>query len=560
MSHAPTGSTKPPWGLLVVILAATFMQLLDVSIVNVASPDIQRTLGASYGLVQLVLAGYQLGFACSLILAARLGDIFGRRRLFLMGMAVFTIASITCGLSVNIQMLIASRVLQGVGSALMFSQVLALIQVLFQPKDRAAAFGGYGTAIGLGSIMGPLAGGLLIQANLTADPWRAIFLVNVPIGVAAFVIAALRLPESKAEQRPGLDFTGAILSAIGLGLLIYPLSEGRTYGWPAWSLLMLGGAVVVLAVLVMYERRLARAGGDPIFDTRLFADRAFRDGALLNFVFYLGIPSFFFTISIYLQVGQGFSALQAGLTTFAYALGAALVSRRAGGLAKKMGAGVLVMGSVMMTVAMAGLVATAHLAGFAPKMWYFWPGMLLAGLAFGFFVPTVIGAVLANVHLQRAGSASGVLATSQQIGGAVGVAILGIVFFGFISGHAPTSAANAAPALHAQLTSQGIPAGASDAAVARFQHCFVVQSRSVDPTLAPPGCRTAASPAAAQAFTAAGTQANATNFTGAMQVGLGAEVLVFAVTVVLSGLLLAEERRNRGARSQVDAQAGLVGH
>jgi len=257
----------------------------------------------------------------------------------------------------------------------------------------------------------------------------------------------------------------------------------------------------------------------------------------------MAVPAFFFTFSIYLQVGHGFSALQAGLSTFSYAVGAAVISRRAGAVAKKLGTGVLILGTAFMLAGTLVLAATVLLAGNDPSVWAFVPGTLLEGIGFGFFVPSVIGVILANVHVDNAGSASGALATSQQVGGAIGVAAIGILFFGFVSVHAPTAAATVAPTVQVGLVTAGVPADPAAAAALHFQDCFVRQSQSVDPTLTPAGCGSAAAdPALTTVFADAANTAKGDNFTGAILVALAAEVLVFLVVLFLAVLLRREEK------------------
>lgn len=530
---------KAPWGLLVVILTSTFMQLLDATIVNVASPSIQATLHSSFGAVQLVFSAYQLGFACSLILASRLGDVYGRRRLFLIGMAGFTVSSLLCGLAPTVEFLVAARFTQGLTSALMFSQVLAMIQVLFTGKNRGIALGGYGTTVGLGSIMGLLVGGILVQAHLTTDSWRSIFLVNLPIGIAAFVFAYLRMPETKSDRKPTLDFGGAVLTALSLGLIIYPLAEGRTYGWPAWSFITLAIGLALVPVLVWYENRIAKKGETPILDIRLFADAAFREGALMNFVFYMGIPTFFFTFSLYLQIGQSFDALHAGLTTLPFAVLAAIVSRQSGQIAQKLGNRILELGSLIIAASMIVLIVSVMLAGNTPNTWDFFIGNALGGIGFGLFVPPVIGLVLANVKKQNAGAASGALATSQQVGGAIGVALIGLLYFGTISSFAPTAVEHTNTVLSAQLKTAGMPAMAIKPAIAKFDDCFVKQSKSVDPTQVPAGCAqpTNVPKAISAAFQKAVTDAKSQNFGHTMSISLWFQVVVFLLAFVMAFML-----------------------
>jgi len=540
------------WLVLVVILSATFMQLLDISIVGVAITSIQQTLGASYADTQLVLVGYQIGFAASLILAARLGDIYGRRQLFLVGMAAFTAASIVCGLAGSIDVLLVARVLQGIASSLMFAQVLAFIQVLFDAKDRGSALGAYGTTIGLGTILGPVAGGALIQADLFSDPWRPIFLVNVPIGVAAFAAAVFLLPNSSAPRRPRLDVLGAVLSAAGLGAVLYALSEGRTRHWPAWLLALLVAGVLVLAAFLAHERRLSRASRDPILDTSLFADRAFRVGAALNVVFYAGVPGFFLIFSIYLQQGQGFSALATGLAVLAYAFGAAITASSADNIALKIGNRILALGTGLLLLGMLTLIGTSAAVGTHPHIYSWIPGMLLSGLGFGLFVPPVIDIVLVNVDPVRAGTASGTLATVQQVGGALGVAALGIVFFGLIGYHAPSAARDASPQLRVAVAAVG-PQQADQAAAA-FTRCFTLQARSSDPTATPPGCATPTDTPAdiSRAYRRTAADAASQTFARSFTQSLWYQVAIYVLTL---GLVLRLPKVN--PRQLADLQASI---
>ena len=470
-----------------------------------------------------------------LILSARLGDIYGRRRLFLVGMVAFTIASIGCGLAGTIEVLLIARVLQGVASALMFSQVLALIQVLFDAKERGSALGAYGTTIGLGTVLGPVAGGALIQADIITDAWRPIFLVNVPIGIAALIAALILLPEARAARRPRLDVVGAILSAAGLGAVLYALSEGRSRSWPIWLLALGAAGIMLLGVFVAHERRLARAGGDPIVDPALFGDRAFRVGALLNVVFYAGVVGFFVVFSIYLQAGQGFSALETGLAILSYSVGAAITASNADTIAARIGNHVLTLGVGLLIAGMLAMILTSTLVGSAPHVWQWIPAMAVSGLGFGLFVPPVIDIVLVNVDRTRAGAASGTLATLQQVGGALGVAVLGIIFFGLIGHHAPTAAADAGLQLRSALTANAVPAAQADQATSAFQRCFAVQASALDPTATPPGCDVPAGTpgpvrtAYQQAADTATSRAFATSFTQAMWY----QVAIYLLTLLL---------------------------
>ncbi len=422
------------WKALAVVLIASFMILLDISIVNVAIPSIQRDLGTTFAEIQWVLAGYQLGYAVVLITGGRLGDIFGRKRLFIIGVTGFTVASAICGLAPNSVALITARVAQGLMAALMYPQVLSVIQVSFPPRERGTAFGIFGGVIGVASISGPLLGGLLIQADLhiggTALLWRPIFLVNLPIGIGAVIAASIYLRESRAPDAPRLDIPGTLLATVGLFLIAYPLVEGRDAGWPPWAYLMLAGGFVVLVIFGRYIRARAARGGSPLVEPKLFGDRAFVVGSAIAMVLLAGVPAFFLTFSLYMQIGLGFSALRAGLTTLPFALVSALASGVSIRLAPKLGKRILSVGCVLLIAGMAGLWLTVKAAGTGISSYEMIPALAVCGAGLGFVIAPLINIILAGIVAGSAGSASGVLTTVQQIGGALGVAIIGIIFFG----------------------------------------------------------------------------------------------------------------------------------
>ena len=526
---APVERPARPTLTLVIVLSATFMQLLDISIVNTAIPSIQESLHTTYANIQLVLAGYQLGFACTLITGARLGDVYGRRRMFMIGMLCFTLTSVLCGAATSAPMLVTSRVLQGISSGLMFPQVLAVIQVTFKPEERGKALSAFGAAIGLGTIMGPLAGGLLIQAHIFNDAWRAIFYVNVPIGVAALVGAWTNLPESKAPEAPKLDLPGVALSTIGLGRLVFPLSIGREKSWPAWIIVMLIASVPILALFGWYERRRTARNHYPLLDTRLFDDRAFRIGALLSAVFFAAIPSFFFTFTLYIQVGMGYTALGAGLTTFVFSVGAASGSARSDPIARRLGPRILQLGTGMLVLGMLLTILTIHLAGIHPHTYDFIPAFIISGVGFGFFVAPVTNQILAAIPPQRAGAAAGAVSSVQQVGGALGVAVIGIVLFGFVGANAKTSSEIVHPRLEAIAAQNGIPAAAL---VAKFDDCYSRQAHSADPRATPTGCAQAPGPLSDE-IRAVGLLATRHNFEKTIQETLVMSALIFLTAFII---------------------------
>jgi EmrB/QacA subfamily drug resistance transporter len=535
------------WIALAVVLVAAFMQLVDISIVNVAIPSIQRDLDASYAQIQWVLAGYQLAFAVVLITGGRLGDIFGRKRTFMLGMAGFTLASALCGLAQSPGMLIASRVLQGVMGAIMFPQVLSIIQVSFPPRERAAAFGIFGATLGLATIAGPLVGGVLIQGNLLGLEWRPIFLVNVPIGVGALVAAAVLLRESKAPQALKLDLGGVAIVSAGLLLFIYPLVQGRDLGWPLWTFLAMAAAVPVLALFVRYERRKKAADGSPLVELDLFRERAFVVGLLVSMLFFSGIPAFFLTFTLFLQIGLGYTALHAGLTGIPFAVGSALASGASVRLVPRLGRRVLSAGTLLLAAGMAGIILTVRHFGLALHSWHLIPALFVCGLGLGSVIAPLVNVILAGIQSQNAGSAAGVLTTSQQVGGAIGVAVIGVIFFGLLSSHAGAASTDVVPELRAGLRTAGVPARAGDQVVAGFQTCFHDRSASQDPAVTPPSCDPARfqaglaqgglSPQAGQRLgaevAAVAAEARKRNFSDALQRTLLYEVAVYLATFVL---------------------------
>ena len=486
------------WKALAVVLIASFMILLDISIVNVAIPSVQRDLGATYAEIQWVLAGYQLAYAVVLITGGRLGDIFGRKRLFIIGVSGFTIASLICGLAPSPITLIAARILQGLMAALMYPQVLSVIQVSFPPRERGAAFGIFGGVIGVASISGPLLGGLLIQADIHVGGhallWRPIFLVNLPIGIGAVVAAFIFLRESKAPSAPRLDIPGVVLATIGLFLIAFPLVEGRDAGWPVWAYLMLAGGALVLVAFRRYIRIRAEHGGSPLVEPELFGDRAFVVGSLIAMVFLAGIPAFFLTFSLYLQIGLGYSALHTGLTTLPFALLSAAASGVSIRLAPKLGKSILSVGCVLLVAGVIGLWLTVNAAGTSVSSYQMIPALAVCGMGLGLTVAPLINIILAGINAGSAGSASGVLTTVQQVGGALGVAVIGIIFFGQVSGYAPVVAQSSAQTLSARLAATGVPQAAVAGATGTFTRCFVAQSSSSDPSATPAGCPEAPPP------------------------------------------------------------------
>ncbi|WP_219515007.1 MFS transporter [Nonomuraea ceibae] len=420
---------RPAVLVLAAVLIASFMELLDATIVSVALPAIAADLGAGDAALQWTVAGYTLAVGAGLITGGRAGDAYGRRRVFLAGLSAFTLASAGCGLAPDAAVLVGARVAQGMAGGLMIPQVFGVIRASFEPAARARALGAYGAVLGLASVAGPLLGGVLVEADLFGLGWRAIFWVNVPIAAVGLALGARHLPDSREPGRVRLDLPGAALAACAAVLLLLPLVQGREWGRPWWSYVILALAVPVTAVFLARQRRLAERGGQPVLDPALLRVRAFAGGLAASLLFFGALGSFFLALSLYLQSGAGYSALETGLVILPYAVGSIITS----GLGVRAGRGTLVAGSL--TLAASQVVLHLVVSGGAePAAWLLAAPMLLGGLGLGLTAPGLINVVLAGVPARDAGAAGGVLTTVTQIGNAVGVAVLGLIFFDALEG------------------------------------------------------------------------------------------------------------------------------
>ena len=426
---APPTSRARTIGVL-VLFVATFMDLLDTTIVNVALPSIQADLDASPAQLEWIVSGYVLAFAVLLITTGRLGDLYGRKRIFLIGVAGFTVASAAAGLAPTAEVLVFSRIVQGAFAATMVPQVLSIIQVLFSPRERAGVLGAYGAVTGSAAVAGPLLGGVLTTYDVLGLDWRGIFVINVPVGLALLVVGARLIPESRAESRVGLDLRGVALSSVALFLAVFALIEGRPKGWPLWIWTMLAVSVVVLAVFVVTQRRLEAEGGQPLVPPRLFRDRGYTAGAVTSFAFFGSIGAFFFILVIYLQFGLGFTPINAALATLPFSIGAFVASGASVPLVARLGKGLVFAGLAGFAgaVAWVGQVVSAE-GDLLTKGDLIGP-MFLGGAGLAFSAIPLLDVALANVDVQDAGAASGVIGTFQQVGAAILLAVVGVVFFG----------------------------------------------------------------------------------------------------------------------------------
>jgi EmrB/QacA subfamily drug resistance transporter len=473
------------WLTLVILLLAAFMNLLDISIVNIAIPSIQANLHASYADVQWALAGYTLAYAVVLITGGRLGDAYGRKRLFLIGVTGFTIMSALCGAAQSPGMLIVCRVLQGTMGAIMIPQVLSVIQVIFPPAERIKALAAFGVTAGLGTVSGPLLGGLLTQHNLFGLDWRPIFLINVPVGILAVAAAAVLVRESRAPRPPRLDPGGVALITAALLLLLYPLVQGRQLGWPAWTFVAMAAAAPAFALFVWYERVKTRRDGSPLVQLSLFGQRAFSIGIATAVTFFLGVTSFALILTLFLQIGLGFTPLHAGLTFLPFSGGVLIASGAAARLAPRFGRGVTMTGALVMAAGMAGLIAIVARYGPAVTTREMVPGLIVAGLGMGAVIAPLADILLAGVDRQHAGSASGLFNTSIQLGASIGVAVIGVIFFGLLGSQSGPAATAVAPQLRSGLAAVGVPAAQAARIQAQFRDCLHDRLVAADPTVTP---------------------------------------------------------------------------
>jgi len=430
-----------------------FMSLLDTTIVNVALPSIEGSLDANEATLSWIISGYALAFGLVLIPAGRFGDRFGHKWVFFTGLAIFTLASLACGLAEDSVQLIVARVVQGIGGGIFFPPVTAFIQLMFPPMKRGKAFGIMGAVIGISSALGPVVGGLLIEALGAEDGWRWIFTVNLPIGILALIAAAFLLPKGSEGKRLSTDGVGLVLLSASLVAILVPLIQGQDEGWPLWTYLSLAAGVILLVIFAFWERRLAARGVEPLVPPHLFSHAAFTGGTILALVYFAAFTSIFFTISILWQSGLGHTALESGLVSIPFAIGSIIGASQSDRLAGKLGRTVLVLGVAMVTVGLGAawlvllLVPAADLTN-----WDLLGPLLVAGIGSGFFIAPNARFIVATVDRSEAGAASGVIGTMQRIGSAVGIAVIGSVLFGNISAANIQGPADVGPAFVSAAT------------------------------------------------------------------------------------------------------------
>ena len=434
-----TNANPLRWKILATMVAAQFMFVVDAFIVNVAIPAIRADIGATSSESAAVIAIYQIAYASIVITGGRLGDIFGARRLFFIGLSGFIASSLWCGLSQSGAELIVARLAQGAAAALMVPQVLGTIHALFSDKEeRSRAFGIFGVALGLGGAVGFALGGALVSVNLSGLGWRMIFFVNIPVGLAIMIAASRLMPRFAADASARVDWAGAGLLFIGLVALLGPVMFGRDAGWPSWVWAVLVIGALDLALFLALQRVRARRCGPTLIDVRLLADSAFRSGALATFCFFAGNVSFYFVMTLYMQNGLGIGALDAGLAFVPLAAAFTLASRGAAARVARYGVRALMQGCA---IALAGLALTgvALMANVsAPAMLAVLLGVF--GFGQGLVMAPLFATVLSMMPHKQASAGAGMLATVQQAGNATGVALVGALYFAFADAHSHRAA------------------------------------------------------------------------------------------------------------------------
>lgn len=427
---------QKPWAAALVMIAAVLMDMIDITIVNVALPTIGIDLGASGSELQWVISAYLLAFAAGLITFGRVGDLLGRKRVFVVGVAVFGLTSLAAGLAQDPAQLIGARVVQGLAAAAMVPQVLGTFRAMFSGPERGKAFGIYGAILGFASALGLVLGGVLTDADLFGWSWRPIFLINVPIALVATVATIRVVPETRERSAARPDVLGATVLAASLVAIAYALLEGREHSWPVWIWALLGSGLLGLVMLGAVESRRHTDQVAPLLMPSMLRIPAFSAGLVVMTAFAAGMQGFFIAFALWIQLGQGFSPLAAGLVTTAFSVGGFLLAPMAASVAQRFGRTILSLGAIMMAGGTAWVGLAASTVGTDGHHW--WPtapGLVIAGAGLSLLVVPLVNVVLAAVPADVAGGAGGQFSTAQQLGGALGVAAVGTVFFSALESH-----------------------------------------------------------------------------------------------------------------------------
>lgn len=417
------------WGGVGVVLAALILNILDSTIVNVAAPSIQRDLGMSSSSLEWIAAAYTLAIAVGLMTGGRLGDVLGRRPVFLTGLTGFVVASVACSAAWSPESLIAARAVQGLAAALMIPQCFGLIRDVVPPQKMGRAFAALGPVIGLSTVLGPVVAGALLKADLLGTDWRALFLINVPVGLVALRVGARILPSVPGRRSLRLDWTGTGLMALLSVLVVFPLVDGRTLGWPVWIFGVMAAAVPVALLLVAQQRRRAASGRTGLIETSVLRKRSYVSGIVFTLVFFASVVGFSLAVGLFLQIGLGLSAFTASLYLSGLAVGAFLGSGVGAWAATAVGRPILHVGLTIMAAGTVVLYVSLRSVDGSVGFWNLAPGLTVFGLGMGMIFVPLFSIVIGEIEDHEVGSATGLLESLQQLGASLGVAVLATLFF-----------------------------------------------------------------------------------------------------------------------------------
>lgn len=434
---SPNVSLRHRWLAMASLFLAAFINLIDVTIVNVALPSIRAGLQATDAQVEWIAAAYILTFAIGLLPFGRFGDLWGRRRLFLIGLSGFAVTSTLCGLAPTIDSLIVARAFQGACGAMMVPQVLAIVHVIFPSEEKGRVIGIFGAVMSLGSVAGPLIGGLLIAMDIGGMTWRPIFLINLPLAVASLCGVMRWVAKSPIETKQSPDWGGAILLAVLVFCLVFPLIEGRSFGWPWWSFVLLGCVVPLAMAFATIEQRRARSGHSQLINITLLRNRDFLAGLGMITLFFSGIPGLFMVLALCLQSGLGLSALESGLTTAPFPIGVMIASTFSGRFGLRHIRPRLLVGAVLLCAGMSMLHLAVQISDTSNLSVLLIAPLLTCGLGMGASTSALFVSILDGVDKSEAGTGAGALQAFQQIGSAMGIAIVGQIFFAALSSEQP---------------------------------------------------------------------------------------------------------------------------
>ncbi|WP_456846008.1 MFS transporter [Cellulomonas sp. P5_C6] len=442
-AYQPPTVPRSAWNALIVLMAGMFMALLDTTIVNVALPTIRLSLDANEATLSWIISGYALAFGIALIPAGRVGDRIGHKWVFFTGLLLFTVASLFCGLAQTSLQLIVARVVQGLAGGMFVPGVTAMIQLLFPGPVRGKAFAIMGSVIGVSTALGPILGGLIIQAFGDENGWRLVFWVNIPIGIIALIAAAKILPAGhEGTAKPGYDFVGLALLTAGLVALLVPLIEGQDKGWPAWTFITLAAGVLLIVAFALWELRIVDK--NPMVPPHLFSHPQFTGGTILALVYFAAFTSIFFTISLLWQAGLGHTALESGVVGVPFAIGSIIGASQSNRLSQRLGRTVLIVGTAMVCVGLVWVWLVLRIEPAADLAnWDLLVPLLVAGIGSGLFIAPNVQFIVATVDRSEAGSASGVISVMQRVGSAIGIAVIGSVLFGTLHITSPAGAPQA---------------------------------------------------------------------------------------------------------------------